>query len=77
MIENVNKQLFEVKYEGKYVDFYPYKSRINNITPILTYDSIPDSVFGKIIIEDTNNKQIIKTTIYKTFSKKYVRVKTS
>jgi len=73
--ENMNKQLFEVKYEGKYVDFYPYKSYVNNTIPILIYDNMSDNVFGKIIIEDKNNKIITKTTIYKTFNKKDVRIK--
>lgn len=71
----INKQEFEVKYEGKYVDFYPFKLRVNKIIPITRYDNIPDNVFGKIIIDDKSNKFITKTTIYKSFNKKYVRVK--
>ncbi len=63
-------QTFEIKYEGKYIDFKAYKSScFNSASPIYMYDKIPEKVFGSIMIKDTN------TTIYSTFKKKYVRIK--
>jgi hypothetical protein len=67
--QQIKPQEFEVRYNGKYFDFYPYTSCINNVKPINSYDLIPSLVFGKIIIKETN------TTIYMTFKKKDVRMK--
>ena len=64
---------FQVKYEGKYVDFIPYKTSFRLIkVPICRYENIPDKVFGKIEIYDKYNSV---TSIYKTFKKKYVKIK--
>jgi len=63
-------QTFEIKYEGKYIDFKAYSSScLNRVSPIYIYDKIPEKVFGSIMIKETN------TTIYSTFKKKYVRIK--
>ena len=62
--------LFEIKYEGKYVDFYPYKSSyVKNTIPISIYDNIPEKVFGKLIIKQSS------ITLYKTVDKKDIRIK--
>jgi len=69
IIINEKCQEFEVIYNGKYLDFYPYTYRIHNMKEICSYDLIPTNVFGKILIKEKN------TTIYMTFKKKNVRVK--
>jgi hypoxanthine-guanine phosphoribosyltransferase len=66
-------QEFEVKHEGKYLSFYPYRSSMNSTNPILTFDKIPEKVFGKILIHDLNTI----TMLYKTVKKKYIRIKCS
>lgn len=66
-------QEFEVKHEGKYLSFYPYRSSMNSTKPILTFDKIPEKVFGKILIHDLNTI----TMLYKTVKKKYIRIKCS
>lgn len=67
-------QLFQLKYEGKYIDFIPYKGTYTlKQYPIeqCNYDSLPKEVFGKIEIKDKRGND----TIYGTFKKKYIRVK--
>lgn len=68
-----NNQEFQVKYEGKYVDFIPYKTSFRLIkVPICRYENIPERVFGKIEINDKYNSV---TVIYKTFKKKHIKIK--
>ena len=67
-------QTFQVKHEGKYVDFIPYKISFRVLSPtvITRYENLPDKVFGKFEINDKYNTI---TVIYKTFKKKYIKVK--
>ena len=67
-------QTFQVKHEGKYVDFIPYKTSFMVLSPIVItrYENLPDKVFGKFEINDNYNTI---TVIYKTFKKKYIKVK--
>jgi len=69
-------QSFQVKYEGTYVDFIPYKSSYSlSLIPIAIskYEQIPDKVFGKIEIKDY--KTNTNTVIYRSFKKKYIKIK--
>lgn len=68
-------QLFELKYEGKYTDFTPYKGTYQ-LKPYpaesCRYECLPKMVFGKIEIKDKHDN---KTMIYGTFKKRHIRVK--
>jgi len=69
-------QYFQVKYEGIYIDFIPYKSTNSlKLIPIAisSYDQIPDKVVGKIEIKDY--KTNTNTVIYRSFKKKYIKIK--
>lgn len=71
-------QSFQVKYEGTYVDFIPYKSSYSlRLIPIAIskYEQIPDKVFGKIEIKDY--KTNTNTVIYRSFKKKYIKIKSA
>jgi hypothetical protein len=70
----IYNQTFQVKHEGKYVDFIPYKTSFMTLSPtvINTYENLPDKVFGKF---ELNDKYNTVTVIYKTFKKKYIKVK--
>lgn len=65
-------QKFQVKYNGKYVDFIPYKNVYNltNSKQIDCYENIPENAFGKIKIKDDNTI----TEIYMTFKKKNIKI---
>lgn len=68
-------ELFELKYEGKYIDFTPYKGNYNlrEYPPDkCRYEYLPKMVFGKIEIKDKHDN---KTLIYGTFKKRHIRVK--
>lgn len=65
-------QKFQVKYQGKYVDFIPYKNlyKLTNSKQIDCYENIPENAFGKIIIKEKNTI----TDIYTTIKKKKIKI---
>lgn len=65
-------QKFQVKYQGKYVDFIPYKNVYSSSYPkqIDCYENIPEIAFGKIIIKENNTI----TDIYTTIKKKKIKI---
>jgi hypothetical protein len=65
-------QKFQVKYNGKYVDFIPYKNVYNltNSKQIECYEHIPENAFGKIIIKEKNTI----TDLYTTIKKKKIKI---
>ncbi len=69
-------QSFQLKYEGKYIDFVPYRGWSCNLKEyppeLCRYEKLPKSVFGKIEIKDKHNN---RTIIYGTFKKRHLRVK--
>ena len=72
-IYNSNEsQKFQVKYQGKYVEFIPYKNVYNltNSKQIDCYENIPENAFGKLIIKEKNTI----TEIYTTIKKKKIKI---
>ena len=69
-------QKFQLKYEGKYTDFVPYRGWSCNLkeypAELCRYEKLPKIVFGKIEIKDKHNN---RTIIYGTFKKRHIRVK--
>jgi len=65
-------QKFQVKYNGKYVDFIPYKNVYSSTYPkqIECYEHIPENAFGKIIIKEKNTI----TDLYTTIKKKKIKI---